>query len=86
MYLEYEYEDKCDELAEAGAHLFKESRMLTRIASLVVDTTDENVEDALSDAFLSQVDAMIPLMKRMIKTREDIQILELKMDLKEEED
>lgn len=85
MYLEQEYSCACDELAEASLRLFKESRTLTRIASLVADTTNENVEDALSDAFLSQVDAMIPLMKRMIKTREDIQVLEWKMDLKEEE-
>ena len=86
MYLEHEFSCKCDELTEAGARLFKESRMLARIGSLVNETKDENVAGALSDAFLNQVDAMLPLMRRMIKTREDLRVLELKMDLKEEEE
>ena len=69
------------ELVKLVPDLFKESQAAIRITSLIKDTHDPDVEEALSQAILSQVDVLVPIMTRMIKLRENMKVLELKEEL-----
>lgn len=71
------------ELVKLTPDLFDESQALMRIAFLVKDTKDPDVEAALSHAFLAQVDVLVPIMARVMKLRENMKILELKEELED---
>ena len=69
------------ELVKLAPKLFHETHTAVRLTSLIKETNDPDVEEALSDAFLAQIDVMVPLMARMMKLRENMKVLELKEEL-----